>query len=133
MEDIVENSGYSLHTSFPELFRVTQNELSQNEILFTVRFTSGGLGLGSSLATYFAPKGYLASQSQNHNWPTGDLEAILYKTASDSATDTRYCCHNRISGIEQETTSVKNFLRMKFLFRMMMAQIFQLSVMQMFY
>jgi hypothetical protein len=88
LEDIVENSGYSLHNSYPELFS-DASELSQDEIIFTVRFTSGGLGLGSSLATYFAPKGYLASQSQNHNWPTGDLEE-LYKTASDSATDTRY-------------------------------------------
>jgi len=88
LEDIVANSGFELHHTFSELFG-DATEASQNEILFAVRFTSGGLGLGSSLANYFAPKGYLSTPSQNHNWPSGDLEAT-FKTTSDSALDVRY-------------------------------------------
>jgi len=88
LEEIVANSGYELHDSFTELFEDAV-EASQKEILFAVRFTTGGLGLGSNLANYFAPKGYLSTPSQNHNWPSGDLEAT-FKTTSDSALDVRY-------------------------------------------
>ncbi len=88
LEDVYANSGYGLHSSYPDLFN-DDAELTQNEIMFSVRFTTGGLGLGSALASYFAPKGYLSSQSLGHNWPTGDLEQI-YKNTSDSATDVRY-------------------------------------------
>ena len=55
LDDLYLNSGYSLHGSFPDLFN-DATELSQDEIMFAVRFTSGGLGLGSWLASYFAPK-----------------------------------------------------------------------------
>ena len=41
------------------------------------------------LASYFAPKGYLSSQSLGHNWPTGDLE-VTFKTTSDSINDVRF-------------------------------------------
>jgi hypothetical protein len=88
LEDIVLNSGYELHTDFAELFDDAA-EVSQNEIMFAVRFTGGGLGLGSSLANYFAPKSYLSTPSLNHNWPSGDLDAA-FKATSDSALDTRY-------------------------------------------
>ena len=88
LEDVYTNSGYELHGSYPDLF-IDDAELTQNEILFSVRFTTGGLGLGSALASYFAPKGYLSSQSLSHNWPTGDLE-VTFKTTSDSINDVRY-------------------------------------------
>ena len=88
LEDVYANSGYSLHSPYADLFN-DDAELSQNEIMFAVRFTTGGLGLGSVLASYFAPKGYLSSQSLSHNWPTGDLENT-FKRTSDSINDVRF-------------------------------------------
>ncbi len=88
LEEIVTSSGYELHGNFEEIFD-DATESSQNEILFAVRFTTGGLGLGSNLANYFAPKSYLSTPSQSHNWPSGDLD-VTFKTTSDSALDVRY-------------------------------------------
>ncbi len=88
LEDVYANSGYGLHNSFPDLFN-DDAELNQKEIMFAVRFTTGGLGLGSALASYFAPKGYLSSSSLGHNWPTGDLN-LAFKRTSDSINDVRY-------------------------------------------
>ena len=51
--DIITNSGYSLQSSYANIFSVS-NEMN-SEILFAVRFKAGGIGLGSSLPNTFAP------------------------------------------------------------------------------
>jgi hypothetical protein len=54
LNDIINNSGYGLETTYASVFSVT-NEVNK-EILFAIRFKSGGVGLGSSLPNQFAPQ-----------------------------------------------------------------------------
>jgi starch-binding outer membrane protein, SusD/RagB family len=54
LNDIINNSGYSLQASYANVFSIT-NEMN-SEILFAVRFKSGGLGLGNSMPNQFAPQ-----------------------------------------------------------------------------
>jgi starch-binding outer membrane protein, SusD/RagB family len=54
LNDIIINSGYGLQTTYANIFSIT-NEMN-NEILFAVRFKSGGTGLGNTLPNQFAPQ-----------------------------------------------------------------------------
>ena len=53
LTDIIANSGYGLESTYSNVFAIT-NELNK-EILFTIRYKSGNLGLGSPFTTSFAP------------------------------------------------------------------------------
>jgi hypothetical protein len=53
LQNVIVNSGYSLQTSYANVFSVN-NEMN-SEILFAVRYKSGGLGLGSPFGNSFAP------------------------------------------------------------------------------
>lgn len=53
LQDVITNSGYSLQASYSNIFSIT-NEMN-SEVLFAIRYKSGGLGLGSSLPNLFAP------------------------------------------------------------------------------
>jgi starch-binding outer membrane protein, SusD/RagB family len=79
LQDVISNSGYSLQASYANVFSTT-TELS-SEILFTIRFKAGGLGLGSSFGNDFAPLGSGASvingSGQGLNYPTADLDTAL--------------------------------------------------------
>ena len=54
LNDIIGNSGYGLQATYANVFAIT-NEMN-NEILFAVRFKSGGTGLGNTLPNQFAPQ-----------------------------------------------------------------------------
>jgi hypothetical protein len=54
LNDIIANSGYGLQATYANVFSIT-NEMN-NEILFAVRFKSGGTGLGNTLPNQFAPQ-----------------------------------------------------------------------------
>lgn len=51
--DVKQNSGHGLLTNYADVFS-TQNEVNK-EIIFAIRFKSGGFGMGSSFANLFAP------------------------------------------------------------------------------
>lgn len=69
------NSGYGLLTSYNDVFSIT-NEMNK-EILFTVRYKAGGLGLGSPFANSFAPANsfdfVITAGGDGNNCPTEDL------------------------------------------------------------
>ena len=75
LEDIVKNGGFSLMPTYASVFD-TGNELN-DEILFTIRYTSGGMGLGSPFGNWFAPLQSGASVinggGNGYNYPTDDL------------------------------------------------------------
>ncbi len=76
LQDVKENSGYKLlATSYADVFS-TSNEMN-DEILFTVRYKAGGLGLGSPFANNFAPANSFAfiinSSGDGFNCPSYDL------------------------------------------------------------
>jgi starch-binding outer membrane protein, SusD/RagB family len=79
LQDVITNSGYSLQAAYANVFSTT-TELN-SEILFTIRFKAGGLGLGSSFGNDFAPLGSGASvingSGQGLNYPTADLDTAL--------------------------------------------------------
>jgi len=86
LNDIKNNSGYALVTSagssgsaYANVFS-SSNEVN-SEIMFTVRYKSGGLGLGSPFANRFGPLNsgsvVVPGDGQGLNTPTADLDSIM--------------------------------------------------------
>jgi hypothetical protein len=84
LQDVMMNSGYSLLSSYANVFSVT-NEMN-SEIIFAVRFKAGGLGLGSDFANQFAPLGSGAAvvngDGKGLNYPSNELDTAY--TAADA-------------------------------------------------
>ena len=87
LKDIYENSGHSLVHPYQKVFAV-ENELN-DEIIFTIRYKSGGLGLGSPFGNYFAPQqsgnAVINYTGKGYNYPTTDL--VLSYISSDQRRD----------------------------------------------
>ncbi len=73
LTDVKNNSGHSLLGSYASVFDVN-NEMN-NEIIFAVRYLSGGYGQGAPFANYFSPRDgtFVAGRAYNYNTPTNDL------------------------------------------------------------
>ena len=75
LKDIIDNGGFSLMPTYAAVFDIN-NELN-DEILFAIRYTSGGIGLGSPFGNWFAPLQSGASVinggGNGYNYPTDDL------------------------------------------------------------
>ncbi len=84
LQDVITNSGYSLQTAYANVFSVA-NEMN-SELLFTVRYKAGGLGLGSAFGNTFAALNsgstIINGSGQGLNTPTTDLNALF--TARDA-------------------------------------------------
>lgn len=82
LQDVVTNSGYSLQSSYANVFSTTTE--MNSEILFTVRYKAGGLGLGSPFGNSFAALNsgstIINGSGQGFNTPTADLN-LAYTTA----------------------------------------------------
>ncbi len=70
--DVLNNSGHSLQPTYADVFDIA-NECN-SEIIFTIRYTSGGIGLGSPFGNWFAPEQSLdyviANDGSSYNYPT---------------------------------------------------------------
>jgi starch-binding outer membrane protein, SusD/RagB family len=78
LNDVRNNSGYALQGSYANVFSTT-NEVN-SEIMFTIRFKAGGLGLGSLLSNLFAPlssgSAVIAGDGDGLNYPSNDLDTL---------------------------------------------------------
>jgi len=78
LQDVVTNSGYSLLPNYASVFSI-DNEVNA-EILFTILYKAGGIGLGSPFANLFAPLGSGAAvvngDGDGLNYPTADLDTL---------------------------------------------------------
>ena len=76
LQDVIANSGYALQSSYANIFSIT-NEMN-SEILFAVRYKSGGFGLGAHFGNTFAPLGsgsaIINGDGDGLNYPTADLD-----------------------------------------------------------
>ena len=76
LQDIISNSGYGLQSTYANVFAIT-NEMN-SEIIFAVRYKSGGLGLGGHFANTFAPLGsgsaVINGDGDGLNYPTNDID-----------------------------------------------------------
>jgi hypothetical protein len=88
LQDVMLNSGYSLQSSYANVFSVA-NEMN-SEILFAVRYKAGGLGLGSDFANQFAPLGSGAAvvngDGKGLNYPTAELDTAFITADARRAT-----------------------------------------------
>jgi len=82
LNDVITSSGYGLETSYADVFSIS-NEMNK-EILFTVRFKGGGLGMGNSLPNDFAPRksGNSIINGDGKGWNTPTID--LYNAYSNS-------------------------------------------------
>jgi hypothetical protein len=73
LTDVKGNSGHSLISSYEDVFSVN-NEMN-DEIIFAIRYLSGGYGQGSPFANYFSPRDgtYVTGRTYSYNTPTNDL------------------------------------------------------------
>ena len=85
LKDIIENGGFALQPTYASVFDIN-NELN-SEILFTIRYTSGGIGLGSPFGNWFAPlqsgAAVINGGGNGYNYPSDDLVSAY------SSADTR--------------------------------------------
>jgi hypothetical protein len=76
LQDVISNSGYALQSTYANIFSIT-NEMN-SEILFAVRYKSGGFGLGSHFGNTFAPLGsgsaIINGDGDGLNYPSADLD-----------------------------------------------------------
>ncbi|MDZ4806739.1 MAG: RagB/SusD family nutrient uptake outer membrane protein [Bacteroidota bacterium] len=81
---LTASSGYSLETTYPNVFSIT-NEMNR-EIIFTIRYKAGGLGLGSSFGNDFAAGSsgstIINGSGQGWNTATFDLDTAYMTTIS---------------------------------------------------
>ncbi|MBA4197084.1 MAG: RagB/SusD family nutrient uptake outer membrane protein [Chitinophaga sp.] len=79
LQDIISNSGYSLQSTYANVFSIS-NEMN-SEILFTVRYKAGNLGLGSSFGNDFAPlnsgTAVINGSGLGLNYPTNDIDTTM--------------------------------------------------------
>jgi hypothetical protein len=87
LADIITRGGFCLQPTYAAVFDIN-NELNQ-EIIFVIRYTSGGIGLGSPFGNWFAPLQSGASVinggGNGYNYPTDDLVSAYL--SSDSRRD----------------------------------------------
>lgn len=85
LQDVMANSGYSLQSSYANVFSIS-NEIN-SEIMFTVRYKAGNLGLGSTFGNDFAPIGSLTAiingSGSGYNYPTNDIDTAMGIAMSD--------------------------------------------------
>jgi starch-binding outer membrane protein, SusD/RagB family len=85
LQDVITNSGHALQSTYASVFAIT-NELN-SEILFTIRFKAGGLGLGTTFGNDFAALNsgstIINGSGRGFNYPTLELDSAFL------ATDTR--------------------------------------------
>jgi len=81
LQDVKDNSGHAVLTganAYANVFSTT-NEMN-SEIIFAVRFKSGGFGIGSQISNLFAPIGsganVIAGDGDGLNYPTNDLDTV---------------------------------------------------------
>lgn len=83
LQDIITNSGYSLLSSYANIFSIA-TEMS-SEIIFSVRYKASGLGLGSLFTNLFAPLNSGAAvangDGSGYNYPTLEINNLY--TATD--------------------------------------------------
>jgi len=75
LNDIIANSGYGLEATYANVFSIT-NEMNK-EIIFAVRFKSGGTGLGNTMPNQFAPQNsgsaVIIGAGKSYNSPSQEL------------------------------------------------------------
>ncbi len=85
LKDIIEHGGFSPQPTYAAVFDIN-NELN-DEIIFAIRYTSGGIGLGSPFGNWFAPlqsgAAVINGGGSGYNYPTDDLVSCY------SSADTR--------------------------------------------
>lgn len=82
LQDVITNSGFALQPTYAAVFSIG-NEMN-SEILFTNRYKSGGLGLGSSFGNDFGPinSGSVIINGSGLGWntPSTELDTLLITT-----------------------------------------------------
>lgn len=80
LEEIIQEGPFNLIASYASIFDV-DNEYS-NEIIFAVRYQSGGLGIGAPFANYFAPLQtgdlIVKGNGRSYNAPTNSISDAYF-------------------------------------------------------
>lgn len=109
LEDVRLNSGYGLQSTYANVFS-TANEVN-NEILFTVRYAAGGLGLGSSFGNDFGPLGSIGViNGSPRGWNTPSSSIDSFYTAADTRKPVNIGRYKPNPSLPAEILYVKKYL-----------------------
>ena len=108
LQDIIANSGYSLQSNYANVFSIS-NEVN-SEIMFTVRYKAGNLGLGSTFGNDFAPIGSLTTvingSGSGYNYPTNDIDTTYGITTLDSRKAVSMAVYNKLLYVKKYLSPV---------------------------
>lgn len=111
LNSIITQSGYDLLPSYADVFSIT-NEVNK-EILFTVRYKAGGLGLGNYMANSFAAlnsgSAIVNGNGSGLNYPTINLEGKYIVPATgfkDARKEVNIGRYNQLSYVKKFVSPV---------------------------
>lgn len=108
LNDVISNSGHDLLPSYADVFSVA-NEVNK-EIIFAVRFKSGGVGLGNHMANSFAALNsgstIVNGNGSGLNYPTANMEAKYIAPSTGFADERKAATIGRYNAL----TYVKKFI-----------------------
>ena len=108
LNDVIDNSGHDLLPSYADVFSIA-NEVNK-EIIFAVRFKSGGVGLGNHMANSFAALNsgstIVNGNGSGLNYPTANMEAKYIAPASGFVDKRKAATIDRYNAL----TYVKKFI-----------------------
>ncbi len=88
--DVLNNSGHALLANYDDVFDIG-NECN-DEIIFTIRYTSGGIGLGNPFGNWFAPEqsgdSVIANDGNSYNYPSSIIIGSYLAAAADPVAGT---------------------------------------------
>lgn len=87
LQDVISNSGHALQSTYANVFSIA-NEVN-SEILFTVRYKAGGLGLGTTFGNDFAALNsgsvLINGSGRGYNTPTAEFDTAFAATDARKA------------------------------------------------
>ena len=111
LHDVYYNSGHALVKPYGRIFDI-DNELN-DEIIFTVRYKSGGFGLGAPFGNYFGPlqsgSAVINYSGNGYNYPTTDL-VQAYSSADQRRDDVLALNYVNDQGVTIARNYVTKFL-----------------------
>ena len=108
LNSVKTGSGYDLESSYANVFS-TSNEMNK-EILFSIRFKSGGVALGNPLANLFAPSNsgnaVVGGDGKGYNLPTTEMTTLTaYRDPSEARRSVNIQVYNSSTSYVSKFTS----------------------------
>ena len=112
LSDVVTAKGETLNVKYADVFDTTKE--MNDDIIFTVRYKSGSLGIGSPFANTFAPQNsganVITGSGDGKNYPTKEISAAYSKEDLRKDVSMADSYYDKSKDVEAQVAYVKKFL-----------------------